>query len=140
MRNRACLRFIREQYSSKVVSCHRSFLTAGAACALQSVCLSVSLSPSFHQSNHHTPSAKKVIIHLSRLHLRILELLRLTDPNRPATSAPAELSAFAGGRGEVGGGSGDVGEAEVSEELIGQLEERVAQAEVRTELPRVKYL
>lgn len=40
------------------------------------------------------------------------------------------MSAFTGGRGEGGGGVGDAGEAEVSEELIRELEERVAEAEV----------
>eukprot|EP00752_Nemacystus_decipiens_P002768 g2586.t1 len=68
---------------------------------------------------------------------RILELLRLTDPNRAAATRAAELAKAVGKGGEGGGEDGD--EEEVPEELIGQLEDRVAEAEerVRVEASRV---
>ncbi|CAM9547688.1 unnamed protein product, partial [Hapterophycus canaliculatus] len=74
---------------------------------------------------------------------RILELLRLTDPDRTSTTRGADEAVITRGgtvqgnwgRGSEGEGGGDC----VSEELIEQLEERVAEAEerVRSEASRV---
>ncbi|CAM9718986.1 unnamed protein product, partial [Laminaria digitata] len=62
---------------------------------------------------------------------RILELLRLTDPNRPA--GPAAAAAVATGA------TGAISEeAEVSEELIGELESRVEEAEKRVRAEAAK--
>lgn len=58
-----------------------------------------------------------------------MELLRLTDPNRAVATRAAEMAKAIGRGGEGGGGNGE--EDEVPEELIGQLEDRVAEAEVR---------
>lgn len=63
--------------------------------------------------------------------LRILELLRLTDPNHAAATRSAGLAKAIGRGGEGAGGGGDGEEEEVPEELIGQHEDRVAEAEVR---------
>ncbi|CAM9147188.1 unnamed protein product [Ectocarpus sp. 8 AP-2014] len=81
---------------------------------------------------------------------RILELLRLTDPDRAEATRAAGMEAFSGGgegitgRGgtadeNVYGGGGGEDDDEISEELVEQLEERVAEAEerVRVEASRV---
>ncbi|CAM9982234.1 unnamed protein product [Ectocarpus sp. 6 AP-2014] len=85
---------------------------------------------------------------------RILELLRLTDPDRAEATRAAGMEAFSGGGGGTtgrggtadenvygggGGGGGGEDDEEVSEEVVEQLEERVAEAEerVRVEASRV---
>ncbi|CAN0118819.1 unnamed protein product, partial [Ectocarpus sp. 12 AP-2014] len=85
---------------------------------------------------------------------RILELLRLTDPDRAEATRAAGMEAFSGGGGGITGRGGTVDEntyggaggggdgkddEEVSEELVERLEERVADAEerVRVEASRV---
>ncbi|CAN0135362.1 unnamed protein product, partial [Scytosiphon promiscuus] len=77
---------------------------------------------------------------------RILELLRLTDPDQTSVTRAADVATIARGgaggtahgNGERGRDGGEQGER-VSEELIEELEERVAEAEerVRSEASRV---